>query len=102
MLRKFSVGELIHHKLFDYRGVIVGIDDTFARTDVWYQQVARTRPPKDQPWYHVLVDGALHRTYVAERNLDWDNSVAPVINPEVPLFFDLFRNGIYSNTAGLN
>jgi heat shock protein HspQ len=63
---KFSVGELIHHRLFDYRGVIVDVDQSFQGTDEWYQSVAKSRPPRDEPWYHVLVHDSEHSTYVAE------------------------------------
>lgn len=30
---KFSVGELIHHRLFAYRGVIVDVDINFQATE---------------------------------------------------------------------
>ena len=55
---KFFVGQIVHHKKFDYRGVIFDVDATFRGTDEWYEKVARSRPPKHLPWYHVLVDGA--------------------------------------------
>ena len=74
----FSVGELIHHKRFEYRGVVVDVDPTFQLSDDWYDQVARSRPPKDAPWYHVLVHEAEHMTYVAERNLEPDTSGQPI------------------------
>ncbi len=86
-IAKFAVGQLIHHKLFDYRGVIVDVDPDFRGTEEWYDEVARSRPPKDKPWYHVLVDGASHRTYVAERNLEPDESGKPIDHPEVGLLF---------------
>ena len=66
---RFHVGQLVHHRLFDYRGVIFDVDPEFSGSDAWYAQMARSRPPKDKPWYHVLVDGAAHTTYVAERHL---------------------------------
>ena len=75
---KFSVGDVIHHQLFDYRGVVVDVDATFQSTEEWYETVARSRPPKDKPWYHVLVDGAPHTTYVAEKNLELDSSAEPI------------------------
>jgi len=53
---KFQVGKIVHHKLFDYIGVVFDVDPTFQGTDEWYEHVARSRPPKDKPWYHVLVD----------------------------------------------
>lgn len=92
---KFSVGELIHHKLFDYRGVIIDVDPEFQGTQEWYEQVAQSRPPKDQPWYHVLVHDATHNTYVAERNLEPDRSVEPINHPYIDLIFDSFQQGVY-------
>ncbi len=92
---KYQVGEIIHHKLFDYRGVIVDADATFAGTEVWYETMARSRPPKDEPWYHVLVHGAEHSTYVAERNLEGDRTGEPISHPVLDRFFDELRDGIY-------
>jgi len=92
---KFSVGQLVHHKLFDYRGVIVDLDRDFQGSDEWYDAVAKTRPPKDQPWYHVLVHGEAHSTYVAERNLEPDDSAEPVVHPMIDHFFSRFENGVY-------
>ena len=92
---KFSVGQLVHHKLFDYRGVIVDFDRDFQGSDEWYDAVAKTRPPKDQPWYHVLVHGEAHSTYVAERNLEPDDSGEPVVHPMIEHFFSRFENGVY-------
>jgi heat shock protein HspQ len=71
---RFAVGDLIHHRLFDYRGVIVDVDPGFQASDEWYEAVAKSRPPKDKPWYHVLVHEAAHTTYVAERNLEPDDT----------------------------
>lgn len=91
---KFHVGQLVHHKLFDYRGVVIDVDPHFLGTEEWYRDVAKSRPPKDRPWYHVLVDGAEHQTYVAERNLEPDDSQRPVRHPEVALHFsDLGEDG---------
>jgi len=92
---KFSVGQLVHHKKFDYRGVVVDVDPVFSGTDEWYEQVALSRPPKDQPWYHVLVHGHSHQTYVAERHLEPDDSGTPIEHPDVRLFFGDFRDGVY-------
>ena len=68
---KFQIGQLVHHKLFDYHGVVLGVDAVFNSTDEWYEMMAKSRAPKDKPWYHVQrSDG--NRTYVAERNLEPD------------------------------
>lgn len=92
---KYSVGQLIVHKLFNYRGVIVDVDPVYQGTDEWYNQVALTRPPKDKPWYRVLVHNALHETYVAERNLEPDDANSPINNPLVNENFDDFVDGHY-------
>ena len=99
---KFAIGQLIHHKLFDYRGVIVEIDAEFSGTDEWYDSVARTRPPKDGRWYHVLVDNTAERTYVAERNLEPDSSDMPIEHPLLGSYFDGFIDGRYVRATTLN
>jgi len=92
---RFSVGELIHHRLFDYRGVIVDVDQNFQGTEEWYQTVARSQPPKDQPWYHVLVDGSDRSTYVAERHLEADELLQPIAHPMLEHFFSGFEHDRY-------
>lgn len=92
---KFSIGQLVEHKLFGYRGVIYDVDPVFAATDEWYQQMARSRPPKDKPWYKVLVHDAAHETYVAEQNLTDDPSGEPVRHPGVAQVFGAFEKGVY-------
>jgi heat shock protein HspQ len=84
---KFAPGALVHHKRFDYRGVVIDVDPDFQGTEEWYDVMAQSRPPKDRPWYHVLVDGAEHNTYVAERNLEPDSSGRPINHPAVGTFF---------------
>ncbi len=98
----FEMGQIIHHKRFGYRGVIIGVDRTFAATDDWYERVARSRPPKDRPWYNVLVDGSTHQTYVAERHLELDETDGPVEHPEVQIYFDELVDGRYLLTRVMN
>lgn len=92
---KFAVGQLIHHHLFDYRGVVADVDPEFQGSEDWYEQMARSRPPKDAPWYHVLVHNAPHTTYVAEQNLEADLSGDPIHHPMIKEIFDDFENGRY-------
>ena len=92
---KFAVGELVRHRLFGYRGVIVDVDRNFQASEEWYQTVAKSRPPKNKPWYHVLVHGSTHSTYVAERNLASDDSLEPIDHPMVEHFFSNFDHGRY-------
>ena len=99
---KFGLGQLVQHQLFGYRGVVVDVDASFQLTDEWYDQMARSRPPRDQPWYHVLVHDAEHSTYVAQRNLAADESGEPINHPLVPELFDGFHAGRYAAARRLN
>lgn len=92
---KFFVGQIVHHSRFDYRGVVVDVDATFQGTESWYDQVARSRPPKDQPWYRVLVDGGEYETYVAERHLEPAPDTTPVSHPELARLFNRYSDGAY-------
>ncbi|MDH5648030.1 MAG: heat shock protein HspQ [Gammaproteobacteria bacterium] len=92
---KYSVGDVVHHRLFNYRGVIADVDPTFQLTEEWYESIARSRPPKNRPWYHVLVHETGGMTYVAERNLETDDSDAPVCHPLIGHYFSRFENGHY-------
>ena len=96
---KFSIGDVVRHLRFDYRGAIADIDATFQGTEQWYDEVARSRPPREQPWYHVLVDGADHTTYVAERHLEVDPDRRPIRHPSLDDFFEDFADGHYRSRA---
>jgi heat shock protein HspQ len=99
---KYGLGQLVHHTLFGYRGVVIDVDPVFSLSDEWYEQVAKSRPPKDAPWYRVLVAEAFHETYVAERNLEDDALGSPIEHPLLDDFFDTFENGHYVRSRALN
>ena len=80
---KFSIGDIIHLLRFDYRGVIDDVDATFQGTEAWYNQMAKSKPPRDQPWYHVLVDQSASMTYFTEKNLEADSSSTLIEHPLV-------------------
>lgn len=92
-LAHFSIGQTVHHRLFGYRGIVFDVDADFQLTDDWYEQVARSRPPKDRPWYKLLPDGASHTTYVAEQNLEDDDSRLPIHHPLIELLFERREDG---------
>jgi len=96
-----SVGQVIKHKLFNYRGVVIDVDPVFMQSEDWYEALAISRPPKDEPWYRVLVHNATHETYVAQRNLEPDDSNEPINHPDIDLYFKEFVDGCYrSNIKG--
>lgn len=99
---QFRPGQLVHHRLFDYRGVVVDVDPTFQGSETWYERMAQSRPPKDAPWYHVLVHDAAHTTYVAERNLEADHSMKPIRHRLLGTHFDRFEKGAYVSRRQAN
>jgi len=100
---KFTVGQIVQHKLFGYRGLVFDVDPVFSNDEKWYEQMARSRPPKDRPWYHVLVDGAEHVTYVAERNLEEaENTNDPIEHPLLGEFFARGRAEGYTPRGTIN
>ena len=99
---QFSVGELVTHRLFHYRGVIIDVDANFQLTDEWYDMVAQSEPPRNLPWYHVLVHEAQHTTYVAERNLETDPSNEAIAHPLLTSYFTRLEAGRYINDAKIN
>lgn len=92
---KFTIGQLVHHKKYDYRGVIADVDPEFSGRDEWYDKVATSKPPKDAPWYTVLVHGQEHVTYVAERHLEPDDTGDRIDHPAVNELFESFEDGRY-------
>ena len=99
---KFRVGQVIRHRMFGYLGVVFDVDPVFSASDDWYDQVARSRPPKDAPWYHVLVDQARHTTYVAERNLAPADEPRAIRHALVDELFDAFDGERYVRRGPVN
>jgi heat shock protein HspQ len=95
---RFSIGEVVRHKLFDFRGVIFDIDPVFANSEDWYQSIPENvRPDKDQPFYHLLAENGENSyvAYVSQQNLIADSEAGPVDHPSVSEMFDAFRDGRY-------
>ncbi len=90
---EFEVGDVIHHRRYGYRGVVAECDPECRATEAWYEK-NQTQPRRDQPWYHVLVDGGA-MTYVAQENLELDPSKRRVEHPLVSRCFRTFHNGRY-------
>lgn len=99
---RFHVGQVVRHSKFFYRGVVVNVDPVFSGTEKWYDEVARSRPPRDRPWYHVIAEESPAIRYVAERHLEADATKEPVRNPLVNEFFSGFSEGVYLPKRLLN
>lgn len=95
---KFTIGQVVKHRVFPFRGVIFDVDPEFANTEEWYQSIpAEVRPAKDQPFYHLLAENAesYYVAYVSEQNLLPDTSGEPVGHPQIPQLFGELRQGRY-------
>lgn len=95
---RFSIGEVVRHRMFDFRGVIFDIDPVFANSEEWYQAIPEDlRPPKDQPFYHLLAENAesSYIAYVSQQNLLSDNLGEPVDHPAISGMFEDFDKGRY-------
>jgi len=90
-LARFAIGEVVRHKLFDFRGVIFDVDPVFANSEEWYEAIPEAlRPSKDQPFYHLLAENAesAYVAYVSQQNLVPDESEEPVDHPAIAEMFD--------------
>ncbi|MBO6503927.1 MAG: heat shock protein HspQ [Kordiimonadaceae bacterium] len=67
---RFAPGQIVRHRVYGYRGLIYDVDGRFAESDEWREKIEAFQSVDDMPWYHVLVDGESHSTYVAEENLE--------------------------------
>jgi len=90
----FSVGQLVRHRRYGYRGVVVAVDERCMADHNWYMR-NRTQPDQNQPWYHVMVDGSATVTYAAQSNLSADASREPIDHPLINEFFSGFCGGRY-------
>ena len=95
---KFSIGDVVKHKHFDFRGVIYDVDFEFNNSEEWYESIPKdVRPRKDQPFYHLLAENneITYEAYVSEQNLIIDNSKEPIRHPLVNEVFSEKRGSGY-------
>ena len=81
---KFSIGDIVKHKHFDFRGVIYDVDFQFHNSEEWYQSITKNvRPRKEQHFYHLLDenDEVTYEAYVYQQNLLMDESGEPIKHP---------------------
>ena len=97
---RFKIGQVVKHRVFDFRGVIFDIDPEFGNTEEWWLAIPEdVRPRKDQPFYHLLAENeeTEYIAYVSEQNLLIDETGLPVRHPQIPEVFGELRDGVYEN-----
>lgn len=101
---KFSIGQIVHHRFFPFRGVIFDVDATFNNSEEWWLSIPEdVRPAKDQPYYHVFAENeaTTYVAYVSEQNLVPDETGDPCRHPQIRQLFDGPENGMYRPKLGV-
>ena len=87
---KFSIGDVVKHKHFEFRGVVYDVDFEFNNSEEWYESIPKdVRPRKNQPFYHLLAENneITYEAYVSEQNLINDDSDEPIKHPLIEEIF---------------
>ena len=95
---RFGIGDVVRHKIFDFRGVIYDVDPVFANSEEWYESIPKeVRPNREQPFYHLLAENgdSSYIAYVSQQNLLGDADSGPVDHPGLPELFEDFDGGRY-------
>lgn len=93
---KYQIGQVVRHRLFDFRGVVFDVDPVFANSEEWYETIPEeVRPAKDQPYYHLFAENERthYVAYVSEQNLAPDETELRVGHPDIAKMFELTERG---------
>ena len=95
---RYGIGEMVRHRLLDFRGVIFDVDPEFANSEEWYEAIPEAmRPAKDQPFYHLLAENSetSYVAYVSQQNLVSDDEGEPIDHPAIGTLFEGFDGTRY-------
>jgi len=101
---RFAIGDVVRHRLYDFRGVVFDIDPVFANSEEWYESIpVEMRPNREQPYYHLLAENeeSNYVAYVSQQNLVGDGEGGPVDHPSVSQLFEGYADGRYRLRRGL-
>lgn len=101
---RFAIGDVVRHRLYDFRGVVFDIDPVFANSEEWYESIpADMRPHREQPYYHLLAENgeSSYVAYVSQQNLLADAEGGPVDHPSLPQLFEDYDGDRYRLRRGL-
>ncbi|XP_038078842.1 F-box only protein 21-like isoform X1 [Patiria miniata] len=96
---KYRIGQVIRHKTWGYRGVIVGWDERAKAPEDWIKQMHGIHKHwRHMPSYSVLVDTRdrmeVQSTYVVEENIEIIRNTK-IVHPEVQDYFEKFDGTRY-------
>ncbi len=95
---KFSLGQVVKHRLHPFRGVVFDVDAKFNNSEEWIENIPEgIRPDRNQPFYHLFAENesSYYVAYVSEQNLQRDDSDEPIGHPDVGEMFGEFSKGHY-------
>lgn len=95
---RFSIGQVVRHRMFPFRGVVFDVDPEFSNTEDWLEAIPEpVRPDRNQPFYHLFAENSdsHYIAYVSEQNLIADDSGEPIDHPQIELLFDETDDGAY-------
>ena len=87
----YAPGQIVRHKVNGYRGLIYDVDACFSEATELLDTINADERSRNRPWYHVLVDGETHTTYVAEESLELATGADQSIEFDHPLLRNFFR-----------
>ena len=94
----FNIGDIVKHRIYPFRGVIVDVDPEFSNTEEWYQSIpAEIRPSREQPYYHLMAENTetFYTAYVSQQNLVNDGENGPLEHPDLEEIFSGMDHGKY-------
>ncbi len=94
----FNIGDIVKHRIYPFRGVIVDVDPEFSNTEEWYQSIpAEIRPSRNQPYYHLMAENTetFYTAYVSQQNLIDDGENGPLEHPDLDEIFSGMKKGKY-------
>jgi len=95
---KFSIGQIVKHREYPFRGVVFDVDPNYMNSEEWYESIPEDiRPHKEQPFYHLLAenDETTYIAYVSEQNLQEDETGKPCLHPQIPEMFGKWKGDRY-------
>ncbi|XP_038078843.1 F-box only protein 21-like isoform X2 [Patiria miniata] len=94
---KYRIGQVIRHKTWGYRGVIVGWDERAKAPEDWIKQMHGIHK-LDQPFYVLLTDArdyAAAMVYIPESDCEILSIHTEIVHPEVQDYFEKFDGTRY-------
>jgi|SRR5271167_4782208 len=95
---KFAIGQVIRHRVYEFRGVVFDVDPEFSDSTATCETVlVEGRLGKDQPFYYLLAenDRNPYVAYVSEQSMILDTSDEPISHPQIDDLFERDETGRY-------